>query len=65
MDDVINGEVQGKGDVASLWFLTFHTILEVHTLLNTPINMTGATYKVKVQKNNAFADDKYGYVEAE
>ena len=49
-DEVINGEVPGKGDVVSLWFLTSHTILEVHTSLHTPITMTGATDKVKVQK---------------
>ena len=65
-DGVINGEVQGKGDVASLWCLTSHTILEAHTKLHTPITMIGATDKVKVQKNNnAFVDYTYGYAEAE
>ena len=65
-DEVMNGEVQGKGDVASLWCLTSHTILEAHTSLHTPITMTGAMNKVKVKKNNdTFVDDMDGYTEAE
>ena len=64
MDDVMNGEVQGKGDVASLCCLTSHTILEAHTVLHNPITLMGATNKVKVQKNNdAFVDDTDGYAE--
>ena len=64
-DDVMNGEVQGKGDVASLWCLMSHTILEAHTDLHKPITMMGATNKVVVQKNNdAFVDDTDGYAEA-
>ena len=49
-DNVINGEVQGKVDVESLWCLTLHTIMEAHTSLHTPITMTGETDKIKVQK---------------
>ena len=65
-DDVMNGEVQGKGDVASLWCLMYHAILEAHTTLHKPITMMGATNNVVVQKNNdAFVDDTDGYVEAE
>ena len=65
-DDVLNGEVQGKGDVASLWCLMSHTILEAHTTLHKPITMVGATNSVVVQKNNdAFVDDTDGYAEEE
>ena len=61
----MNGEVQGKGDVASLWCLMSHTILTAHSALHTPIEMTGATKGCKVEKNNdAFVDDTDGYAEA-
>ena len=65
-DDVMNGEVQGKGDVESLWCLMSHTIFEAHTTLHKPITMMGETNKVVMQKNNdAFVDDTDGYAEAE
>ena len=49
-DEVINGKLQKKGDVLSLWCLTLHTILEAHTSLHTPITMSGSMDKVKVKK---------------
>ena len=39
--DSLCGEVQGKGDVASLWCLTSHTILTAHTSLHSPMKMHG------------------------
>ena len=65
-DESLNGEVQGKGNVASLWCLTSHTILEAHTALHTPILMTGETCNCRVKnKNDAFVDDMDGYAEAD
>ena len=40
-DDPMCGEVQGKGDVASLWCLMSHTILMAHRAIHTPIRMHG------------------------
>ena len=49
-DETLKEEVQGKGDVASIWSLALHTILEAHTSLHTPIVMTGATGNCRVKK---------------
>ena len=48
--DPMNWEVQGKGDLASLWCLMSHTILTAHSALHTPIEMTGATNGCKIEK---------------
>ena len=64
-DDPMNGEVQGKEDVASLWCLMSHTILTAHSALHTPIEMMGATKGCKVEKNNdEFVDNTDVYAEA-
>ena len=50
-DAPLNGEVQGKGDVASLWCLTSHTILNAHGKLSPPIEMPGYTKERSIKKN--------------
>ena len=60
------GEVQGKGDVASLWCLMSHTILMAHRAIHTPIRMHGVTPGLISTKNNdAFVDDTDGYADAD
>ena len=36
-DDPMNGDVQRKGDMSSLWCHMSHTILKAHSALHTPI----------------------------
>ena len=48
-DDPLSGEVQGKGDLASLWCLMSHTILKAHSTLHTLIVMKGATKGLKIE----------------
>ena len=65
-DNPMCGEVQGKGDVASLWCLMSHTILTAHRAIHTPIRMHGVTPGIISTKNNdAFVDNTDGYADAE
>ena len=51
-DDPLNGEVKGKGDVASLWCLMSHTILNAHEKSKPFIKIPGSTKERNVKKNN-------------
>ena len=54
----MSGEVQGKGDVPSLWCLLSHTLLTAHNELHDPIILKDATGTILSKKNNdAFFDD--------
>ena len=60
-DYLLNVEVQGKGDVASLWCLMSHKIINDHGKLNPPIEMPRSTLKKSFKKNNdAFIEDTDG-----
>ena len=64
-DDSLCGEVQGKGDVASLWCLMSHTILNAHTSLHSPVKMHGVKNEMILMKNNdAFVDNTDGYADS-
>ena len=60
------GEVQEKGDVASLWCLMSHTILTAHRSIHSPMKMHGVTPGMVSTKNNdAFVNDTDGYTDVE
>ena len=54
----INGEVQGKGDVASLWSLETQVLLQAHRYMCDGIEMTSADGNKTSQRNNdMYVDD--------
>ena len=48
----IQGKIQGKGDVASLWTMTSSILLFAHALLYTGLILPSAVEKKGVKKNN-------------
>jgi ribonuclease HI len=61
----VNGEIQGKGDVPSLWGIQSDTILRAHSDLCEGLDMEDCTGSRHIRMNNvAFVDDTDGWASA-
>eukprot|EP01082_Thalassiosira_pseudonana_P005722 g5250.t1 g5250 contig2:87008-89119(+) len=65
-EDALGDEIQGKGDVPSLWGLQSNTLLKVHQSLCTGLHITNPDRTREMKRNNtAFVDDTDGWASAE
>ncbi|EED89738.1 predicted protein [Thalassiosira pseudonana CCMP1335] len=65
-EDALGGEIQGKGDVPSLWGLQSNTLLKAHQSLCTGLHITNPDRTREMKRNNtAFVDDTDGWASAE
>ena len=65
-DHKLNGEIQGKGDVPSLWGIQSDTLLKAHKDLCTGLQLPDCTGLHEISMNNvAFVDDTDGWASAD
>lgn len=62
----LDGELQGKGDVMSLWTLTSNAIMSIHEKMSKMIKFVHVTKETLSERNmDAYVDDADLYVASE
>ena len=65
-DPMLGGEVQGKGDVPTLFMLQSSVLMSAHESIAPGLHMDSCTKERSIKRNNAgYVDDNDGHVSAE